>query len=308
MGISPWWSRSLAHRLLRRLLTPSRYFRAVCLGGGTLILGGSCSPFGEALDLGLPGWTFGTGVKNPSFWRSIPGWNPRLREWREVLGRCIRVTVRGPHSQKILKDYGIESTVVGDPVFLESSTKLPALPSRPVLGLNFGWSGNRLWGGDDQRVANTMICAARALKNDGWGMELYCVSRSEDRTTLEASDRLDVDRGSIKRIFSDAGKFMSSVRECCTVFVGFKLHASLLAFCSYVPTIALEYRPKVRDFMASVDCESRCLRTDTLDADELTAQIVRAHECRKDIQEKQADRSLALRDKLLDQIRWLKRF
>jgi polysaccharide pyruvyl transferase WcaK-like protein len=57
----------------------------------------------------------------------------------------------------------------------------------------------------------------------------------------------------------------------CAVVVGEKLHALVLAARLGIPTLALEYRPKCRDFQLSVGRGDRVLRTSDLDVDTLVA-------------------------------------
>jgi len=54
-------------------------------------------------------------------------------------------------------------------------------------------------------------------------------------------------------------------------FVGIKLHSVILSMCAGVPSIMIEYAPKCRDFMASVDLEDFCLDVDSVDAEVLGA-------------------------------------
>ena len=46
--------------------------------------------------------------------------------------------------------------------------------------------------------------------------------------------------------------------------IGERLHASILAAACATPFVALEYRPKIRDFAKSIAMESQVIRTDQL--------------------------------------------
>lgn len=52
-----------------------------------------------------------------------------------------------------------------------------------------------------------------------------------------------------------------------------KLHAGILAAAANVPFVSLEYRPKCRDFAASLDWEDSLIRTDQLGKDALIDRI-----------------------------------
>ena len=46
------------------------------------------------------------------------------------------------------------------------------------------------------------------------------------------------------------------------LFVGQKLHATILSYCANTPAIMVEYRPKCKDFMASINMDRFNIRTD----------------------------------------------
>jgi polysaccharide pyruvyl transferase WcaK-like protein len=65
---------------------------------------------------------------------------------------------------------------------------------------------------------------------------------------------------------------MDSVCEQ-TVFVGFKLHAVVLAYCARVPALMIEYRPKCRDFMESIGADEFVVRADQQTTELLLAKV-----------------------------------
>ncbi len=293
---------SLMDRMKGRIRGIRSSCASVCMGGGTRIFGRSWTCLREAMNAGLRGWTFGTGVRNPDFWRKardVPVW---INEWQEVLSRCSHVSVRGPLSQKILESHGISSIVVGDPIFLFCADMLPQLPTRPVLGLNVGWANGDLWGGNDEAVLKAIVGAACAFREKGWLLRLYCVCREDLRACRNAAAQLGLGMNAIERIWNNAYSFFESVRSC-SMFLGFKLHASALAYCAYIPTIAIEYRPKVRDFMASVGAESRCPRSDRINRDVLVELIDKALVDQLRIQQEQRQMALLQKSRLLDFLR-----
>jgi polysaccharide pyruvyl transferase WcaK-like protein len=84
--------------------------------------------------------------------------------------------------------------------------------------------------------------------------------------------------------------------------IGERLHASILAAATTTPFVALEYRPKIRDFAKSIDAEEQVVRTDELQnldgavsaalqrTDELRTQLTRAVAQIRDHQKDVADR------------------
>jgi polysaccharide pyruvyl transferase WcaK-like protein len=61
--------------------------------------------------------------------------------------------------------------------------------------------------------------------------------------------------------------------ERCDVFVGIKLHSVILSYCANTPAIMVEYQPKCRDFMASIDMEQYNVRVDEFKS-EITKKLV----------------------------------
>ena len=57
------------------------------------------------------------------------------------------------------------------------------------------------------------------------------------------------------------------------IFIGMKLHAVVLAAAANVPAISLEYRPKCRDFCASIDWEDYCVKTSELREFDVVARV-----------------------------------
>jgi polysaccharide pyruvyl transferase WcaK-like protein len=80
----------------------------------------------------------------------------------------------------------------------------------------------------------------------------------------------------VHAIYVDHAKYLDLASEC-SVFVGMKLHAVVLATCAAVPSIMLEYRPKCRDYMESIQQEHLCERVDRFTADGVWEQVLRMH-------------------------------
>lgn len=289
--------RPVEHRAWR--LACRRAFSACILGGGTLVF---WRPFLDylsiALDAGVPCFVLGTGVLDPEFWGEHgPALIASRDQWIQALKACRFVGVRGEASRRILADLGVEGVeVVGDPCLLlassvgpvpgtgagEESCTTPLACSRrvctvppppenshsatapPVLGLNWGTSGNKVWGGDERRPMEELARAAGLLVQQGWRLRVYCVWPN-DREAVKAFCAL-LPAGSWTRAehFLSAEEFMGDVAGC-TAFAGMKLHSTALALCAGVPSVMLEYRPKGREFMASVGLEDLSVRLDALD-------------------------------------------
>lgn len=264
-GVIPY-----ASSLPMRTLQLSRWAQlcvAGVLGGGTLI-GGNVSGFATVLNAFPITFVFGTGVANPGFWSGRnPSFRNNLKAWKPVLERCGYIGVRGPTSAEILAEMGLANVeVIGDPalVFADDFPNDRVERTSPSLGLNVGQSLGEVWGSEDA-ICKQFVQLAKRAKHHGWGVRWFVVWRRDLETTLrvaEASDTLNA----VYQVYNDPIRFLDLVRPL-TAFVGMKLHATVLATCAYVPSIMIEYRPKCRDYMKSINQEDVTVRSDALDAD-----------------------------------------
>ena len=243
------------------------------LAGGTLINRGdgvldayraACAQSGRALP------TFGTGVADPAFWRNRGGWRDRLSEWVELLEQLPGVGVRGPRSAAALQEAGLSHVqVVGDPALVFWRNTDETRPATGNVGLSVGRSGGHVWG-DEAAIERACIDLAQRLEAHGLRVTVYPVW-SDD---VPVCERVAVAcrHANLSQHTTDAERFIASL-EHIDVMVGVKLHACVLAACAGVPFVALEYRPKCRDFCESLDW-GHCVRTDALDPAELCGRVI----------------------------------
>jgi len=203
---------------------------------------------------------FGSGVEEPSFWQG----ETALQDWKRVLEQCRSIGVRGPRSAELLGGIGLNSVeVVGDPVLTFALRDVNAAPLLDSVGLNLGTSDGKVWG-DEDRIRREMTALARTARESGWRVEWYVVWPKDLEITMQAAEASGTSQN-VHVICEDHGLFMRQVRRL-SVFVGMKLHATVLATCALTPSVMLEYRPKCRDFMQSVNQEDFSFRTDSFRA------------------------------------------
>lgn len=233
------------------------------LGGGTLINSGrhhlECMDKSTRL---LPNvFVFGSGIRDPDFWRQYDNWEDNRRDWADVLKRCEFVGVRGPISAGLLEDVGVSAEIVGDPAlaFFDGTRALDYQDSELCLGLNVGQSLGNVWGSEDHIIRQYVILARKA-RECGWRVTWFVVCPED----LEATKRVAEESSTSQDIFLEycsAERYMEKARKM-TLFAGMKLHATVLAICAGVPSLMIEYRPKCRDFMQSVNLEEATIRSD----------------------------------------------
>jgi len=257
-----FYYRSYMSRVLSFM--PNARFDAVFLGGGTLI-----NHLPTYLDLfravnADARVVFGTGVADPAFTDSLGAPYTTLSGWTECLKEAHYVGVRGPHSARLLREWGVarEVRVVGDPA-LYFAVDEPHRGSGRVIGINLGTTSNKLWGGDDERLLQDVTRELQTLADRGWSIRFFPVIASDVATMRKVMEALPAERCFLVEYGGDAQTFVEAVR-LVDVFVGEKLHSVVLAVCGGVPSVMLEYHPKCRDFMASIDREAFVVRTDTV--------------------------------------------
>lgn len=265
-------------------LTGSRIFANVFLGGGTLINSAYYDDFRSAQEKGIKTIVFGAGVKSPDFWQKYEQSQEGLNNWIELLQRCSFVGVRGPLSQELLKNAGFsKSQIVGDPVFSLADKMHQQSPGKKIIGINVGFTHGKMWG-EHADFLKKMVKLINHLVKDGWTVKLLSVYEKDDEVInqLLKSIQKPLSHFSIYDNIQEARKFFSG----CDIFVGEKLHSVALGICSGVPSVMLEYQPKCRDFMMSMDLERYNYRTDQFDDYALYNLIEKMYENRLSLREK----------------------
>jgi len=274
-------------------------FQAAVLAGGTLINKRGSLPIAEAYSLRMkPFFVFGTGVASPDFWigrwTDRGFWRSQMHRWEPILRRCIYVGVRGPVSAACLKDYGIGNVeIVGDPVVALAGSDTRTEPAPRTVGLNLGVSGGQVWG-IEERITDEYLGLAQAARKHGWEVHWFVVWPGDLEVVLRIAERSGTARH-IHRTYTDPYQYLHLVGRI-SVFFGMKLHAVVLATCAFVPAIMLEYRPKCRDYMASLGEEHLVVRSDRFSGTAVWERLIGMAQRRESISEDLRTKVLALRD------------
>ncbi|MCB1121341.1 MAG: polysaccharide pyruvyl transferase family protein [Verrucomicrobiae bacterium] len=266
------------------------------LGGGTLI-----GQIPQWLDLarefqvsGDPFAILGTGVADPHFW---PDGTP-LGEWKEVLNSSTVIGVRGPMSAEYLADAGVEGVeVVGDPAIIFARKKPNPHYQPSTLALNFGLGQDRMWG-TAESVRDEMIKLANLARRSGWRVRWMVVFPGDLEITMEAAKASNTE-AEVITIYKDHERFMD-IAGRASVFVGMKLHATILSTCAYTPSIMLEYRQKCRDYMQSIGHNDFVITTEEFDAYSCWERIQHMDQKRMDLSGTLMQEIASLRAQLFD--------
>jgi hypothetical protein len=209
----------------------------------------------------------GAGVEDPEFRgdASYTSWE-ELALWPEIIDGFATVSVRGPRSREILAQVGVDAELVGDPALLLGKQELTGAVNEdgPVL-VNLT-HGEDQWGGKALDWSSPVVECLRELIRTGRRIEF--VSMEIDDVAINDRAAAALGGGFVHHRPSDTDALLSLLYTARLV-VGTRLHMCVLGVAAGVPTISLEYRPKCRDFMASVAADEYCLRVDQLDANVL---------------------------------------
>jgi hypothetical protein len=253
---------------------PGPLVRGALVGGGTVI---GWRGYRETIEqlIGrraeLPSFVLGAGVQDPV---DLPGGDPaalrgELERWARLLRRFDVVTVRGPRSQALLAELGIEAEVVGDPALLVADAPARSPYEPGVLGLNVG-APPRAWGSRDVLVER-LASFGRRLTQRGWRIRLVPLWERDLACTREVAERIGAGAEPAPGA-PELGASLAAV-GACHVFVGLRLHSVVFAAGLSVPSVMLAYAPKCVDFQRSIGALDHTMRTDALDPDVLVEHV-----------------------------------
>jgi glycosyltransferase involved in cell wall biosynthesis/polysaccharide pyruvyl transferase WcaK-like protein len=274
---------------VRRLLPEAEIARdlsdaeVLMVGGGTLINGKGYyltrvlrndSPDLERV-------LFGTGVRSPAFW----GTTENMDEWMSFIDSALYAGVRGPDSVAYLEELGYKGKmdIFGDPALALTRPAGTEEVAGRIVVCPVHTSGD-LWGKDDAVVFATLADTIRSLRTAGHEIVMMSAFPADDRWLIEIMRAADATDAVYVPGYASLDATMGWLASADLV-IGERLHASILAAACETPFVALEYRPKIRDFAKSVGMERQVLRTDEMDRlDELvTASLAALDQIRRDL-------------------------
>jgi polysaccharide pyruvyl transferase WcaK-like protein len=248
-----------------------KIFRAVFLGGGTLLNTNTIKEVRTAQRNCLPTFVFGTGAKDPHTF-DIAEKPPRLfkepDEWVECLNKCHYVGVRGPLTKKLIEEIGFyNSEIIGDLVLSLSKDNIAKKNKGKKLGINIGFPLDGYMWGDISDVQNIIIDFVKIMVQKKYEITFYPMVEKDVVCIKEIVKKIHK-RVSVFCDYTSVYKTLESLSKC-DLFIGQKLHSVALAMCAYTPSIMLEYKPKCLDFMLLMDMENFNIRTDQLSVEKL---------------------------------------
>jgi hypothetical protein len=295
---------SLSERDLHRLRVD-----LVVLGGGSTLGLPYVGPLIIAQRHGIPTVVWGSGIDglpDQILAALRSGVSPNVSEIysdeayhvRAAVSGCSAVGVRGPHTLDLLRLIQCQPhdlDVCGDPGLLlregpggeggpaEAGRPAPREPLTPewfeadceVVGVNWGTTRNRLYGGDEERPAallaqalDHMLPEFRVLLYAVWPEDLPALRALASR--LGRRDRV---------LYHDKvypAPVLCSLLKKCSFTINLKLHGSVFSAAAGRPFLCLAYSSKSYDFAASVGCDDLVIRVDEPHLPELVTKACRA--------------------------------
>ncbi|WP_020616166.1 polysaccharide pyruvyl transferase family protein [Paenibacillus daejeonensis] len=211
-----------------------------------------------------------------------------LRNIREVFGASLWSGVRGPLSQAILRQLGVDEVKMsGDPALLLSKAELQIhpyskewsnVPKSKIIGVNWGTAHNRIYGTDEIRVENELAAALQDLMKQGYTVYLYTLWEQDQAAAQRLYSKINHNGNVFLNTKICSQDELLNMLDEFEFTINFKLHASCLSLCVGVPFIALGHRFKVFDFAHSVGMERYVLPTDEMDMEESILKMVASME------------------------------
>lgn len=210
----------------------------------TLIGGGSCLPLITIFMRPTKYiYVFGSGVQYPWYYRPFD--QALIDRFKSF--NCRFIGVRDNVSKSLLKEWGIDSKVIGDPCL---SLKPPQILEKASnrIAINIGDARAEYSSKSRGKVVKELTEVCKVLKADGYELILvpFWKENMEDVESLSEQAHVKVFAN-----WQDIGATMNLLSSC-KMFIGEKLHSLVLSAAANTPFVGLAYAPEHFDFVDSV--------------------------------------------------------
>lgn len=267
----PYRGRSLAN--LFGMLAHKPKYVAGFLGGGTLI---NQSPawirkICDVQDRNLPVLCFGTGVTEDKFKLAFEKTN--LADWVDTLKTMKFVGIRGPRSQSLLQGANFaDAMITGDTALALAPATMKEHTENSIIGFNYGLvKKTQIWGDEDEYTQN-IVQIIKMLIADGNEVRLLPVWADDIESNERLAKLVDSPKCTVRLCFDSLENYTRELDQC-GLFIGQKLHATIMATMERIPSIMIEYQPKCRDYMASISMEQFVVKTSECTPEIIAEQI-----------------------------------
>lgn len=254
-------------------------YDTVILGGGSLLLPGYLEILQDAIRKGKSVIIWGSGLdwiekrnldllaenKLDSMEQNFKQKDIEVLD--EVIEKALFVGVRGPLTKKAIEimighEKAKKVEIIGDPGLLLQEPAV-GIVKENLIGINWGTTFNRLYGGNEKLVEKQLVEAAKKLIQQGYKILLYTVWPTDtpycERLYKAINDPANVVLD--KKLYKE--QELMKVLSKCKATINFKLHANYLSLTAKTPAIALGYRFKVFDNAALLGFQHLVISTDS---------------------------------------------
>jgi hypothetical protein len=135
-----------------------------------------------------------------------------------------------------------------------------------------------MWG-DENRTIAAIADGARRFTAAGFEVRIFPVWDRDEPVCHEVARAAGLSADCVDPLIQDAATFVRYLDRFAVV-VSLKLHAAVLAAAAAVPFVAVEYRPKVRDFTDSVGWDRFTFRGDQVQGRDLERSVQQVYDDR----------------------------
>lgn len=258
----------------------------VAIGGGSVLLGSYIDVLYDAVKLGKKTMVWGSGydemlekefvdrIENSK----IPPYiysDKHEERLNYIAENADFFGVRGPLTYALLEKSFVNMDKViisGDAGLLleeeeldEKGTNLDFDEKNNVVAVNFGGTFNRIYGGNEEIVLESLKKFCIKLIDDGYKIYLYPMWDQDVSILVELYKNLpNKDMVILDVVLHTGGQLLSMLKKC-KASINFKLHGNITSALAGTPFICLAYRLKCYDFLKSMDCEELGVATDSED-------------------------------------------
>jgi polysaccharide pyruvyl transferase WcaK-like protein len=189
-------------------------------------------------------YVFGSGVLDPIFYGYFN--HALIDRFKSLSFRFIGV--RGNVSKILLKDWGIDSRVIGDPCL---SLKPPQIleKSSNRIAINIGDAKAKYSEKNRGDVVRELVKVCKYLKAEGYELIIVPFWKENMEDVASLSEKAQI------KVFAEWQNIAATMNllSSCKIFIGEKLHSLVFSAAANTPFVGLAYAPEHFDFVESVD-------------------------------------------------------
>jgi len=229
-------------------------------------------------------------LRKPVMFYAVGVYPPRTTVFREalrlLLGRADALTVRDEFSARSIAGAGVKRDVMvtADPAITLRATPRPGTSRNdgpPLIGVSlrpwYNHAGSEMGRGDPARLVKMLAESLDKVVEATGGRLLFFPMHfggldddQEWQSRVLASMR---HQEAVDRAAHPSPLDTQAVIAGCDVVIGMRLHANVLGAAMGVPSVAIAYDPKVREFMRQLGCEDRVVDLDNLEPNDVAQRV-----------------------------------